>query len=114
MAKTIAGLVKRSFQLRQTPEGERWAPLKLSTIRRTGRTAPLEPYESRVVVTVTGDDTLLVEIRGRPESVYHLKKTKWVSARRWVPQGGRLPAEWKAAGTRVLTARLRELLGNRR
>lgn len=114
MAKEITRLVKRSFQLRQTPEGERWAPLKPSTIRRTGRTAPLEPYEGRVVVTVVGEDQLLVEIRGRPESVYHLRKTKWVPARRWVPKNGRLPAEWKAAGTRVLTDRLRELLANRR
>ncbi len=107
-APKLDRLVQRQFENGVDPYGRPWAPLRPSTIGTGRKPPPLTGFTRKlrdgtgVKVRPGGRAGLVVKI-GAPYGTFHQTGTRFMVARRIMPQFG-MPAAWRA----VLTDASRE------
>lgn len=92
-SKEIATLIQRQFDRGVDPDGNRWASLAETTIRRGRHAPPLtDTGEMRHTVTCTPEGPA-IRIRVEGPAVYHQYGTQSMPARHILPEGS-LPKSW--------------------
>lgn len=93
MAEEALDLVAQGFADEKDPYGRAWAKLKVRRGKILQDTARLKRSWHRVKLSETG----FTIAAGASYATFHQAGTKRMAARKMVPDGGNLPASWRAA-----------------
>lgn len=99
VSERLNELLDREFDEEQSPDGQAWEPLAESTVRRKrGDRRILQRTETmRADIRVRPAPGAGVEIDAPHPASYHQIGTSEMPARKLLPEGGELPADWQEA-----------------